>query len=130
MLSSKSVRSVFATAALAMMASACGGGTASPPPEPFSGDISTVLTIEIQNQQLEDARVYLIVDGQRERLGSIRGNQSETFHVPMEGIRSVHMEFDITLGPHCVTRDVTLGPGDNVGATIPSMLTAFQGICR
>ena len=74
--------------------------------------------------------MWLIVDGQRQTLGSVRGNRNETFYHPMDGVRSVHMEFDITLGPHCVTRDVTLGPGDNVGATIPSMLTAFQGICR
>ena len=130
MLSSKSLQSVFGIAALAIMGSACGGGVATPPPEPFSGDVSTVLTIEIQNQQLEDARVYLIVDGQRERLGSLRGNQTKTFYHPMDGIRSVHMEFDITLGPRCVSRNVMLGPGDDIATRIPAMLVAFNGICR
>ena len=130
MSSLKSVRNVCATTALAVLVSACGGGVAAPPPEPFDGDLSTVLTIEIRNQQLEDARVWLIVDGQRQTLGSVRGNRNETFYHPMDGVRSVHMEFDITLGPRCLTRDVTLGPGDDVQATIPSMLTAFAGICR
>ena len=130
MLSSKSVRSVFGIAIIAIIGAACGGSVVPVPPEPFSGDPSTVLTIEIQNQQLEDARIYLIVDGQRERLGSLRGNQTKTFYHPMDGLRSVHMEFDITLGPRCVSRDVMLGPGDDISAMIPSMLVAFSGICR
>jgi hypothetical protein len=126
----KSVRGALAALSFAVIASACGGGVAPPAPEPFDGDLSTVLAITVRNQQLEDARVWLWVDGQRETLGSIRGNREQTFYHRMDGIRSIHMEFRITLGPTCITRDVSLGPGDNVQATIPSLLTGFNGVCR
>ena len=48
----------------------------------------------------------------------------------MDQIRSVHMEFDVTLGRRCVTTSRSLGPGDQIEATIPQNLTAFQGVCR
>lgn len=130
MLRRPSSRSRFSGLALALAGTACAGGATTPAPEPFSGDRSEVLTITVRNQQLEDARVYLWVDGQRERLGSVRANASEEFYQRMDGIRNVQMEFDITLGPQCITQGVSLGPGDDVEATIPSQLVAFAGTCR
>ena len=115
---------------LALMGAACAPNTTSRPPEPFSGDLDEVLTITIRNQQLEEARVYLWVDGQRQRLGSVRAGAAEVFHHPLDQIRTVQMEFDITLGPQCITQGVSLGPGDDVEATIPSQLIAFAGVCR
>ena len=115
---------------LALTAASCGPGAAPPPPEPFDGDLNTVLEISVMNQQLEEARIWLIVDGQRERLGAVRSNQRRTFYHPMDQIRSVHMEFDVTLGRRCVTTSRSLGPGDQIEATIPQNLTAFQGVCR
>lgn len=117
--------------AVALVLSACGGGSQPPrtsaePP----ADLSTVLTVTVHNDQLEEARTWLIVDGQRFRLGSVRANRSETFYYPLDGIRSLHLEFDVTLGQHCVTTDASLGPGDNVEVRIPSQLIAFPGICR
>ena len=122
-------RAAFALV-LGLALSGCGGGAAAPPPEPFSGDTDTVLTITVTNQQLDDVRMWLIVDGQRIRLGSLRSQQTDTFHHPMDQIRSVHLEFDVTLGRRCVTTSRSLGPGDNIAAEIPSNLTAFQGVCR
>ncbi|MCH1572076.1 MAG: hypothetical protein L7S64_12095 [Longimicrobiales bacterium] len=96
----------------------------------FSGADGEILTITVRNQQLDEARVYLWVDGQRERLGSVRSNASEVFHHPIDAIQAVQMEFDVILGPRCITRGVSLGPGDDVEATIPSQLVAFAGNCR
>ena len=115
---------------LGLAFSGCGGGAAAPPPEPFSGDLDTVLQITITNQQLDDVRMWLIVDGQRFRLGSLRSQQTDTFHHEMDQIRSVHLEFDVTLGRRCVTTSRSLGPGDTIAAQIPQNLTAFQGVCR
>ena len=115
---------------VALMGAACAPGTTAAPPEPFSGDADEVLTIMVRNQQLEEARVYLWLDGQRQRLGSVRAGAAEVFHQPLDQIRTVQMEFDITLGPQCITQGVSLGPGDDVEATIPSQLVAFAGACR
>ena len=112
---------------VALTMSACGPGA--PPPPPFDGDTSKVLTISIENQQLEEARVWLWVAGLRVPMGSVRANQTVTFHHPMPGMRAVHMEFQVTLGPRCVTDDVTLGPGDNIRTEIPQSLVAFIGVC-
>ena len=121
---------ILAGLLLVFVSTACAPGTAAERPAPFAGDLSEVLTITVRNQQLEDARVYLWIDGQRQRLGSVRANGEEEFHQPMEGIRNVQLEFDITLGPRCIMQGVSLGPGDDVEATIPSQLVAFAGTCR
>lgn len=109
---------------------ACAGGAPAATPEPFSGDTSEVLRMVVRNQQLADARVYLWIDGQRQRLGSVRANGSSEFFQPMDGIRNVQLGFDLTLGPQCVSQGMSLGPGDNVEATIPGQLVAFAGTCR
>ena len=123
-------RSILAWLLIAFAGSACASAGSGGQSQPFSGDPDEVLTITVRNQQLEEARVYLWVDGQRERLGSVRSNASQVFHHPMNQIRTVQMEFDITLGPRCITQGVSLGPGDDVEATIPSQLVAFAGNCR
>lgn len=95
----------------------------------FDSGGGDVVSIRVRNQQLEEARVYLYLDGQRQRLGSVQGNETRTFRHPIDGIRRVNIEFDITLGARCVTRGVSLGPGDAFEMTIPSILTGFDGSC-
>ena len=95
----------------------------------FSGDSGEVVTLRVRNQQLQDARVYIIVDRQRARLGSVRGNETRTFRHPIDGVRTINIEFDITLGARCVTRGVSLGPEDAYEVTIPGILTGFDGAC-
>ncbi|MGB1656353.1 MAG: hypothetical protein ACPHQP_01015 [Longimicrobiales bacterium] len=124
------VRRKLIVLTLMLVGGACASGTTAAPPEPFAGNLDEVLTITVRNQQLEEARVYLWVDGQRQRLGSVRAGAAEVFHHPLDQIRTVQMEFDITLGPQCITQGVSLGPGDDVEATIPSQLVAFAGACR
>ena len=109
---------------------ACAGGAPAAPPEPFSGDTSEALRMVVRNQQFEEARVYLWIDGQRQRLGSVQANGSAEFFQPMYGIRNVQLGFDIILGPRCVSQGMSLGPGDDVEATIPGQLVAFAGTCR
>ncbi len=112
----------------ALLAAGC-GGTSAPPPT-LSGDASQALTITIRNDQIDAARVTLWVNSARERLGDVRGNSTETFQVPMRTSASVRMEFDLTLGPTCVTRDVFLAPGDVVDVRIPVDLRMMQAVCR
>jgi hypothetical protein len=48
----------------------------------------------------------------------------------MTQVSMVHMEFNLTLGAHCITRDVSLGPGDDVKVTIPTNLAMMAAVCR
>ena len=54
----------------------------------------------------------------------------ETFHVPMDRPERVRMEFDLSLGASCVTRDVLLRPGEEIDVRIPVNLNMMQAICR
>lgn len=129
MISAKITRSVFSTFFVALLAVNCGGSP--PPAEPApSVDLSTVLTITVRNDQLDEARVWLWIDGRRERLGDVRGSSEETFYHPMSRTVPVHMEFDLVLGEHCVTANVTLGPGDEIRTRIPVNLATMAAVCR
>ena len=117
--------------ALVVLATACGGGASPPSPQPaFEGNLNEVLEITVINQQLDDARIWLRYDGQRVRLGDVRGNATATFHHPMTRITVVRMEFDLTLGRNCVSADRSLGPGDRIDVTIPTNLNMMPAVCR
>jgi len=123
-------RSLLGVLAFSFITTACGAGAASASRPAFSGSRDDVLQITVRNQQLDEARVWLWVDGQRQRLGSVRGNENETFFHPIANISTVHMEFDLTLGQSCITANVSLGPGDVVEAVIPSNLRMMAAVCR
>ncbi len=115
----------------ALFAAACGGGGGTSAPAPaFDGDPSQVLTITIRNEQIDVARISLWINSARRRLGDVRGNATETFHVPMRNSASVRMTFDLTLGASCVTRDVVLRPGEVIEATIPVNLSTMAAVCQ
>ena len=120
---------------LVVAATACGGGSSgegssiaatTERPE----DTSQFLRATIHNDQLDPVRTWLLVEGQRVRLGQVQSNRSETFYYRMPGIRQVRLEFDISLGRRCVTVDRPLGPGEEIEVRIPTQLTAFPGVCR
>ena len=121
-------RKLLGTVVVALLAAGC-GSTAAPPPT-LGGDASQALTITIRNEQIDAARITLWVNSARRRLGDVRGNSTETFQVPMPVSASVRMEFDLTLGASCVTRDVFLAPGDVIDVTIPVDLRMMQAVCR
>ena len=114
-----------------LLAAGCGGGggTAASPPA-FDGDQSQVLTITIRNERLNVARVTLWINGVRQRLGDVRGMQTETFDVPMQRSQPVRMSFDLELGTSCVTRDIVLGPGEEIETRIPVNLSTMGAVCR
>ncbi len=124
-------RNLLGTLAVALLTVGCGGGggTSAPPPN-FSGDRSQALTITIRNEQLDVARVTLWINSVRQRLGEVRGNGTQTFTVPMQRSDPVRMQFDLTLGASCVTRDVVLGPGEVVEVRIPVNLRMMDAVCR
>ena len=124
-------RKLLAALTVALLAVGCGGGAGTSTPAPsFDGDPSQVLTVVIRNEQIDMARITLWINSLRRRLGSVRGLQTQTFQVPMDVPASVRMEFDLTLGANCVTRDIVLGPGDVVQAVIPVDLRMMQAVCR
>jgi len=129
MMTAKTARTFLGTFSVVLLAVGCGGSA--PPPAPAAPvDLSTVLTITVRNHQMDEATIWLWNDGRRQRLGTVFGNGEKTFYHPMSDHSEVHMEFDLTLGQHCVTDDVTLGPGDDISATITTNLNMMAAVCR
>lgn len=130
----RAVRGAFVVLTLAAMG--CGGGGSSDGGSSIAAtterpeDTSEYLTAIIHNDQLDPIRTWLLVEGQRVRLGQVQSNRSETFYYRIPGIRQVRLEFDISLGRRCVTVDRPLGPGEEIEVRIPTQLTAFPGVCR
>ena len=126
-----SQRNLLATLFVALLTAGCGGGGGTSTPQPaFDGDLSQVLTIEIRNERLDATSIVLFIEGARQRLGDVRGNQTQTFHVPLERASQITMTFNITLGPSCVTRSVVLRPGEEILVRIPVNLNTMQAVCR
>jgi len=123
-------RRLFTAFALSLLAVGCaGGGGTSSAAEP-AVDPSQALTITIRNQQLAEARISLFLNGTRRRIGDVRPNQTRTFHVPITGTTTVHLEFNITSGPNCVAGNRVVGPGAEIDVTIPRRLTGVFAVCR
>jgi hypothetical protein len=119
----------FALSLLAVGCAGGGGGGSSSAAEP-AVDPSQALTITIRNQQLAEVRISLFLNGRRERIGDVRPNQTRTFHVPITGTTTVHLEFDISSGPNCVAGNRVVGPGAEIDVTIPRRLTGIFAVCR
>jgi hypothetical protein len=129
MITPKIPRIFLGALGLALLASAC--TPAGPKPEPVSPqDPSTVLTLTVRNDQLDEARVWLYVDNVRHGLGTVRGATEEVFFQPLSQIARIRMEFDLTLGEHCVTPEYSLGPGDDISTIIPTNLSMMVAVCR
>ncbi|HSM03292.1 MAG TPA: hypothetical protein VK858_01670 [Longimicrobiales bacterium] len=126
-------RSISAVAlALTLASAACSSGQPSSIAATTDApdDLTNVLTVTVHNDQLDEVRTWLFVEGQRVRLGPVRAGTSETFYYTLPGPRQVRLEFDVTLGRRCVTQDAPLRPGDNISVRIPAQLIAFTGVCR
>ena len=106
------------------------GGGEAPAPEAREEGATGTITIEVTNQRAEEVSLYAILDRQRRRMGIIRGNNSQTFSVPANGVVQLRLEFRITLGPTCITDFVAAGPGDVVPARIPQNLNQMRAVCR
>ena len=123
-------RKLLGTLALALLAAGCGGGGTSAPPPSFDGGRERVLTITIRNRQLDAARISLWVNDMRRRVGDVQGNATRTFRVRMERVEPVRISFDLLLGANCISREMLLGPGDEIETIIPLNLSFMQAACR
>ncbi len=112
---------------------ACGGGSSeapAPEAEAEADSAAGTITIEVTNQRMEEVRLTVILDRQRRRIGTVRANSREEFQVPVNNVRQVRLEFDITLGPRCLTDYIDAGPGEFIPVRIPQNLSQMRAVCR
>ena len=88
------------------------------------------LTISVNNNNFNDAGVYLISDGGRRRLGSVTGKGSGTYTVTWTNSRVIQLEVDFIAGSTCTTRPIQVAPGDVLYDWRHKMLDLHGGLAR
>ncbi len=80
----------------------------------------TTFVLEVENQNFNQARIYLIQNGQQQRLGIVNGNTTETFEARTWGGSEIRVRVDILAGGGFTTDPLVIWPGENVLLRIPS----------
>ena len=91
---------LMASVGAAACASAGGGPQSGPP-----------IVIEVQNNNFRDATVYIVRDGERQRLGVVIGKTDESFPFPWRPNMVIRLEVRFLGGGACVTPDYGMDPG-------------------
>jgi len=108
--------------ALALLLGACGTRTSYPGQSPFEegGGTAQQLRLRIRNNNFYDASITAISDTGRRRLGTVGGNQSAVFTMPLSFTSGLRLEIDLLAGPTCTTDLITVSPGEEVQLEIMS----------
>ena len=101
------------------------GGPAAEPADPGEG-----VQLAVTNEQRMEADIWVYVDGVRRRVGTVRALSNDDFVIPMDRARRLRLEFRIFGGPTCVTREVSMLPGEAASYTIPMNIQLFDAVCR
>ncbi len=115
-MTARSTRTVVTAITLTLGLGCAGRKGADTGPEPES---HAEVTIEVQNQNFYDARVYLLYFGSRTRLGQVGGHSTRTFSfaVPPDDVR---IEVSFIGGGGFVTEPMPVSPGDQLVLLIES----------
>jgi hypothetical protein len=114
----KTAAKLLAVSALALMNAACGAPQAGGEGPAEAGPAREV-TIEVENQNFNDARIYLVEFGRRTRLGSVPGNTTRVFRfrsVPQQ----VRFRIDFIGGGELSTTGIEVSPGDELVLIVTS----------
>ncbi|TVP43851.1 MAG: hypothetical protein EA350_12925 [Gemmatimonadales bacterium] len=107
---------ILSLALLALLA-ACGlrGG---PTDDPFRDqERNGTITLEIRNDNANDARIYTMWNGQRRRIGMVTGFSERSFDIDFRvGDLRVHADF-LAAGEFTSER-IEASPGDTIGVVI------------
>lgn len=74
--------------------------------------------LQVENMNFADARLYARWNGDRRRIGVVRGNQTEYFTLTWDG-RQLRIEVDFLAGGSLVSPAIMVSRGDTVVFQIP-----------
>ncbi len=112
----KTAAKLIAGGATAMVVAACGARQAGGE-GPAEREPTFEVTIEVENQNFYDARIYLLEFGSRTRLGSVPGNSTRVFRFRAEP-REVRVYVDFIGSGDLTTTGVAVSPGDELVLTL------------
>lgn len=84
----------------------------------FGEPVGRDITVEITNQNFYDANVYALIGTQRQRLGNVRSQESETFTFPWPRTELRVLVRLIGGGRDRASPSYTVGPGDQLSMVI------------
>jgi hypothetical protein len=90
-------------AALITLMGGCAAGN-----QPESGP---PVVVEIQNNNFQDATVFIVREGERRRLGVVVGKTDDAFAIPWRPNFLMRLEVRFLGGGSCATRDIQMEPG-------------------
>jgi len=106
---------LVAACALALTLGACGTRTSVPGSDPFQGGTAAQqIRLNVRNNNFYDASLTAIADTGRRRLGTVGGNQTAVFAMPLSFVGGLRIEVDLLAGPTCTTDMITVSPGETV----------------
>jgi hypothetical protein len=108
---------LLAVSALALVNAACGARQAGV--EGPEAGLAREVTIEVENQNFNDARIYLVEFGRRTRLGNVPGNTTRVFRfrsVPQQ----VRFRVDFIGAGEFTTTGIEISPGDELVLIVTS----------
>lgn len=117
---------LFTSLLLVGVLSAATAGCASGP-QPESGP---PVVIEIQNNNFQDATVFIVREGERRRLGVVVGKTDETFGIPWRPNFLMRLEVRFLGGGSCATRDIQMEPGQRFVLALQPDLRVDQECIR
>lgn len=111
------IRSRLTALALALAASGCAGGqTPQGGGGPFAAaaDGPRTVTIHVTNLNFNEARLWAVSRGGRERLGVVGGKGDAVYRISWPVSEPMQIEIDLLAGPSCVTEPLEVDPGDDL----------------
>ncbi len=108
----KAVAYPLAIGALAFVIAACGARQPAGA-GPAERESSLEITIEVENRNFHDARVYLLLFGERTRLGQVPAQTTRTFSFAA-GPDDIRIEISFIGGGGFVTEPMPVSPGDQL----------------
>jgi hypothetical protein len=79
-----------------------------------------IVQLQVTNQNFKDARVYVLWDGERRRLGMVNGNSSQNFRLQWRPGATLRIEVDFVAGGGFVSSGVATWPGEAFEFVIPA----------
>ena len=111
---------VILTVSLALWVTACASSSATPFDQ---GGVSLgTIQVEVDNQNFNDATVYLQSGSGEQRLGIVRGKSVKTFVARLMGPYEVRLRVRLLAGGSFTTEAMHAAPGETLLLIVPSSL--------
>jgi hypothetical protein len=96
-------------------------------PDPETGGGPEPTFLEVENQNFRDARIYVIWEGVRTRVGMVVGNTTETFRFEKQQGQLLRVEVLFIAGGGFTTDEMQVWPGEVARLVIPPVVVPLEG---